>query len=135
MPVSPTLERLEPWRRLVLVLSVVVFFFFFPAVICVRRVCISHSLTLSLYFPPSEPFNHTSKNKTMTQVGTNGYTAPELLCGERYGTPADVFSFAIVMCELATLQAPYADMLKGEDGEVLATWATIVALTKDPDVW
>ena len=40
--------------------------------------------------------------RTLKQVGTNGYTAPEVLRGEHYGTPADIFSFAIVMCELLT---------------------------------
>ena len=45
-------------------------------------------------------------NRTMTTVGTNGYTAPEVLRGEHYGTAADVFSFAIVMGELVSLQVP-----------------------------
>ena len=40
----------------------------------------------------------------MTMVGTQGYTAPEVLRGEHYGTPADVFSFAIVMSEIVTMQ-------------------------------
>ena len=46
----------------------------------------------------------------MTRVGTNGYTAPEVLRGEHYGTAADVFSFAIVMAEVTTHRAPYADL-------------------------
>ena len=43
----------------------------------------------------------------MTVVGTPGYTAPEVLRGEHYGTEADIFSFAIVMCELFTLVSPF----------------------------
>lgn len=43
-------------------------------------------------------------DQTMTMVGTQGYTAPEVLRGEHYGTPADVFSFAIVMSEIVTMQ-------------------------------
>ena len=40
------------------------------------------------------------EGRTMTTVGTNGYTAPEVLKGLHYGTAADVFSFAIVMVSL-----------------------------------
>merc|ERR1712091_395203 len=75
------------------------------------------------------PFHH--------QVGTNGYTAPEILKGEHYGTPADVFSFAIVMCELLTLRAPYADIRKGAgekgDGKPLS-WDQVVVMTHKDDV-
>ena len=45
-----------------------------------------------------------AENATMTMVGTQLYTAPEVLKGLHYGTPADVFSFAIVMSEVVTLQ-------------------------------
>merc|ERR1711965_755297 len=73
------------------------------------------------------------------QVGTNGYTAPEILKGEHYGTPADVFSFAIVMCELLTLRSPYSDIMKGngggsKDGGELMSWDQVVALTHKDDV-
>ena len=47
-----------------------------------------------------------TEEKNMTVVGTRGYTAPEVLRGEQYGTAADVFSFSIVMCELLTLREP-----------------------------
>ena len=49
--------------------------------------------------------------------------------GEHYGTPADVFSFAIVMSEVVTLQAPYADMMKGEGK---ASMGQIVKMTQPP---
>ena len=72
------------------------------------------------------------------QVGTNGYTAPEILKGEHYGTPADVFSFSIVMFELLTLRAPYSDITKGggdaKDNKKLMSWDQVVALTHDEDV-
>lgn len=42
-----------------------------------------------------------AENRTMTTVGTRGYTAPEVLCGSYYGTAADVYSFAIVMSEVS----------------------------------
>ena len=66
-------------------------------------------------------------NATMTMVGTNGYTAPEVLMGEHYGTPADVFSFAIVMSEVVTLRPPYEDMLTGS-----ASMGQIVKMTQPP---
>ena len=37
---------------------------------------------------------------TMTQKGTLIYQAPELSRGERYGFPADIFSFAMTMYEV-----------------------------------
>ena len=39
-------------------------------------------------------------NATMTIKGTLLYQSPELSRGERYGFPADVYSFAITMYEL-----------------------------------
>ena len=66
----------------------------------------------------------------MTMVGTNGYTAPEILKAERYGPPADVFSFAIVMSECFSKAAPYSNMLKDVNGNHIATWDQIVEMTK-----
>ena len=62
-------------------------------------------------------------------VGTQGYTAPEVLRGEHYGTPADVYSFAIVMSEVVTMQPPYADLRTGESPVSLPQ---IVEMTKEP---
>ena len=70
-----------------------------------------------------------AEDRAMTMVGTNGYTAPEVLRGEHYGTEADVFSFGIVMCELLTLRAPYSDMLKSEDGTVVMSWDQVAKLS------
>ena len=42
-------------------------------------------------------------------VGTLAYTAPEVLMRRVAGRPADVYSLAITLCELATATAPYAD--------------------------
>ena len=38
--------------------------------------------------------------KTLTNCGTIGYTAPEVLQGIGYSFPADVWSFGILLCEL-----------------------------------
>ena len=89
-------------------------------------------LSLLLFFSLTDQFLC-----LLQQVGTNGYTAPEILKGEHYGTPADVFSFAIVMCELLTLQPPYSDLRKGggdkNEGKPLS-WEQVVALTHKEDV-
>ena len=66
----------------------------------------------------------------MTVVGTRGYTAPEVLKGEHYGPPADVFSFAIVMCEVITLRFAYESYVRDENGAMIATWEQIVEMTK-----
>ena len=50
--------------------------------------------------------------------------------GKHYGTGADVFSFAIVMSELASLSAPYAEHLVDGDGKWISSWDQIVELTK-----
>ena len=71
-----------------------------------------------------------AEDHAMTMVGTAGYTAPEVLRGEHYNTSADVFSFAIVMCELLTLRAPYSDMMKDEEGKSILTWAQITPMTQ-----
>ena len=69
-----------------------------------------------------------SENQAMTIVGTPGYTAPEVLRGEHYGTAADVFSFGILMSELVALRTPYADMLKDNEGQTLMSWQQITEL-------
>ncbi len=66
----------------------------------------------------------------MTVVGTRGYTAPEVLKGEHYGPPADVFSFSIVMCELITLRFAYDSYLRDESGSRIATWDQVVEMSK-----
>ena len=71
-----------------------------------------------------------AEDHAMTMVGTPGYTAPEVLRGEHYDTSADVFSFAIVMCELLTLHAPYSNLMKNEEGKSLLTWPQITAMTQ-----
>ena len=71
-----------------------------------------------------------AEDHAMTMVGTHGYTAPEVLRGEHYDTSADVFSFAIVMCELLTLRAPYSDMMKDDKGERILTFSQISAMTQ-----
>ena len=42
----------------------------------------------------------------MTQVGTPAYIAPQLLSGERYDEKADVYSLAVVLNEMDTLDHP-----------------------------
>ena len=76
---------------------------------------------------PKTRRNTYMRHITLPPVGTNGYTAPEVLKGQHYGTPADVFSFAIVMSEMVTLRPPYANMMEGDGA---ATLGQIVEMTK-----
>ena len=45
-----------------------------------------------------------SVDQTMTMVGTPGYTSPEILKGRRYGAASDVYSLAMVICEVMQWQ-------------------------------
>ncbi|GAQ88743.1 Protein kinase superfamily protein [Klebsormidium nitens] len=44
------------------------------------------------------------------EIGTYRWMAPEVLAGKAYGGAADVYSFALVLWELLTLQLPFPDM-------------------------
>ena len=43
-----------------------------------------------------------------TMCGTPYYLSPEMLAGEPYGKPADVWALGVVLFELLTLQRPFA---------------------------
>jgi sterile alpha motif and leucine zipper containing kinase AZK len=43
------------------------------------------------------------------RTGTTRWTAPEVFRGSRYTTSADVYSFAVLCWELATLRLPFAN--------------------------
>lgn len=48
-------------------------------------------------------------NKTAGSIlGTPGYMAPEIF-EEKYGTPADIYSFGMCVLEMATHQSPYSE--------------------------
>ncbi|EGD83268.1 hypothetical protein PTSG_11440 [Salpingoeca rosetta] len=52
---------------------------------------------------------------TMTAgVGTPLYMAPEVLLGDKYNAKADVFSFGVLMWEVATQRVP--DLIEQEKG-------------------
>lgn len=46
---------------------------------------------------------------TTKGVGTPLYLAPEILRGERYGTPADVYSFGVLVYAVAAQRDPYSE--------------------------
>jgi serine/threonine protein kinase len=48
--------------------------------------------------------------KTMTQCGSPLWVAPEVLRGERFGEPCDVYSFGIILWELFAWQEPYPEL-------------------------
>jgi serine/threonine protein kinase len=85
---------------------------------------VTETLTIKLAdFGEARAFN---ENNTMTQVGTPMYIAPEVVTGDRYGTSADIFSFALtVLCFAlkgkATLLASLFEMLRDEGLVVFKT--------------
>ena len=49
--------------------------------------------------------------ETMTsQIGTSHWMAPEILANKNYSLPADVYSYGIVLWEVATRLTPYKDL-------------------------
>eukprot|EP00741_Cyanophora_paradoxa_P016712 tig00020938_g16140.t1 len=66
-------------------------------------------------------------------AGTPAYMAPEVLRGERYDASADVFSFAVVLWEVATGALPFAGWALGKvinftvSGQRLAVPASVAA--------
>ena len=68
--------------------------------------------------------------QTFSSYFTELATLLNRLRGEHYGTPADVFSLGIVMSELVSLNQPYQDHLKDEDGNYIASWDQVIHMTK-----
>ena len=48
-------------------------------------------------------------DSTMTRTGSPLWMAPEILAGKRFGKEVDVFSFGVVLFEIAVRELPYAD--------------------------
>jgi protein kinase A len=50
-----------------------------------------------------------AKNRTLTNCGTLGYSAPEVLMNTNlgYSYPADIWSFGILICELIQGTLPF----------------------------
>lgn len=51
-----------------------------------------------------------------SKIGTYQWMAPEVIVGKRYTEKADVFSFGVILWELATRKPPYY----GIDGQVVS---------------
>ncbi len=47
--------------------------------------------------------------RLQSTVGTLRYMAPEVMLGETYGLSCDVYSFGVLLCQLVTLELPFAD--------------------------
>jgi LIM domain kinase 1 len=41
------------------------------------------------------------ESKRLTFCGTDSYMSPEILLGEEFDLPTDIFSFGIILCEIA----------------------------------
>ena len=50
-----------------------------------------------------------SSDMTMTSTGTPLWMAPEVSCGERYDSQADVYSFGVILFEVLERELPYND--------------------------
>ena len=50
-----------------------------------------------------------NKSNAITNCGTMGYTAPEIICGKEYSFSADIWSFGIMMAELLSGNLPFED--------------------------
>lgn len=59
----------------------------------------------------SYSFSSDKDRYTKGFTGTIRYMAPEIMRGDPYSTPADVYSFAVLLWEICTLQRPYARTL------------------------
>ena len=68
------------------------------------------SLILSSSADESSVDTHTALIKSDGPVGTPRYWAPEVARDESYGLSADVYSFAIILWEIATMQFPFANL-------------------------
>ncbi|OQS05772.1 kinase [Thraustotheca clavata] len=66
------------------------------------------------------------ENDIMTSgIGTYQWMAPEVISGTHYSSPADIFSFGIILSEFATHQVPYSGMLHPQTGKILAQHALL----------
>ncbi|ETV91994.1 TKL protein kinase, variant 2 [Aphanomyces invadans] len=70
----------------------------------------------------------TTVDETMTSnVGTVAWIAPEILCGARYSTKADMYSFGALLSEMDTMETPYATSGHSGDGFSNARIALLVS--------
>ena len=62
--------------------------------------------------PDSHDAHHVSRHRTQRTkgVGTPLWMAPEIIAGKAYGPSADVYSFGIVMWEIAAQAVPWTDV-------------------------
>ena len=60
------------------------------------------------------PGEHTGQKLT-DEVGTTGYTAPEIVSPEGYSTPVDVFAFAVLIWEMFRIDNTKKNPMVGAD--------------------
>ena len=84
--------------------------------------------------PPPPPPKKQQQQQQHSQVGTNGYLAPELIKGERYNSAADIYSFGVLLNTIASLKFPYANMVGGGSEGAVCTWQQINHLSANHDL-
>jgi len=57
------------------------------------------------------------KYRSSKNIGTRRYMAPEVALSDAYGTPADVFSFTILMWEILTLKSAFCNTKSVDEHE------------------
>eukprot|EP00516_Mucochytrium_quahogii_P008165 CAMPEP_0203752490 /NCGR_PEP_ID=MMETSP0098-20131031/6414_1 /ASSEMBLY_ACC=CAM_ASM_000208 /TAXON_ID=96639 /ORGANISM=" , Strain NY0313808BC1" /LENGTH=308 /DNA_ID=CAMNT_0050642691 /DNA_START=457 /DNA_END=1383 /DNA_ORIENTATION=+ len=57
--------------------------------------------------------------RTKTQLGVGHHYAPEVVCGEEHGLPADWWSFGVLIVEMLTGEPPFPYLLKNGEKETL----------------
>ncbi|OQS04788.1 kinase [Thraustotheca clavata] len=80
---------------------------------CIHRDLKSHNILLSTkkYFKLADfGLTHNIDTSMTRGVGTLAWIAPEVLTGERYGFPAEIYSFGVVLTELDTREIPYLNL-------------------------
>lgn len=96
--------------------------------------CRHHSHPFILAAPAPRPPKKQQQQQQHSQVGTNGYLAPELIKGERYNSAADIYSFGVLLNTIASLKFPYANMVGGGSEGAVCTWQQINHLSANHDL-
>ena len=63
----------------------------------------------------SKKLNNINKDRTFTNCGSPGYTAPEVMMSQGYNYKADIWSIGILICEMIGGFTPFSDQEEGNE--------------------